>query len=317
MAAAGFLALYALIAVVDPWDTLPFSPPLPRVPITSNARFTAPALARSPRFDSAVVGTSSSRLLRPERLDALFGGHFVNLAMNAATAWEQAQVLAVFTRAHPGARTVILGLDTAWCAPKPTRLTGRDFPDWMYHQPLWHGYFHIANVFALQEAVKQLAVMVGLKRPPYGLDGYTSFVPPEASWDPARVAAAFIRWGIPPDLTAASAPHVLPALPLLAEALSGLPKATRKIVFFTPSYVAQQGAPGSDFAAMLGDCKRQVVGIARGIPGVEVLDFMIPSPITTNTDSYWDPVHYRIPVADRLMSDLAAPVAAGDDRRLE
>lgn len=316
-AAGGFIALYGLVAVVDPWDTLPFSPPLPRVPITGNARFTMPALARSARFDSAVVGSSSSRLLRPERLDALFGRHFANLAMNAATAWEQAQVLGVFTRAHPHARTVILGLDTAWCTPAPQRLTARDFPGWMYHQPLWHGYFHIANIFALQEAAKQLAVMIGLKRPPYGLDGYTSFVPPEDSYDPARAAAAFTRWGIPPDLASSGQPHVLPTLPLLATALAALPAATRKILFFTPAHIAQQGTPGSDFAAMLDDCKRQVVAIARGIPSAEVLDFMIPSPITTTAASYWDPVHYRVPVADRLMTDLASATAAGDAHRLE
>ena len=316
------MSLYAFIAVVDPWDTLPLSPPLPRVPITSNARFTMPALARSPRFDSAVIGTSSSRLLRPHRLDALFGGRFLNLAMNASTAWEQAQVLRVFTQAHPAARTVIIGLDTAWCTLAPQRLTGRPFPNWMYRGSRWLGYLHIANVFALQEAVKQLAVMLGLKRPPYGSDGYTSFVPPDASWTAARVAAAFARWGIPPDVPAASVPHVIPTLPMLAQALAALPAATRKILFFTPSHVAQQGAPGSDFAAMLDDCKRQVAALARTVPGTEVLDFMIPSPITTAMTSYWDPVHYRIPVADRLMADLAAPSGAAgaeqaDQRRLE
>ena len=311
------------VALIDPWNTLPLSPPLPRVPITSNARFTAPALARSPRFDSAVIGTSSSRLLRPQRLDALLGGRFVNLAMNASTAWEQAQVLSVFARAHPEARMVILGLDTAWCTLEPQRLTGRPFPNWMYKGSPWRGYLHIANVFALQEAVKQLAVMLGLKRPPYGLDGYTSFVPPEDEYSPARVAAAFVRWGTPPDLAASSQPHVLPTMPLLARVLKLLPAATRKVLFFTPAHVDQQGAPGSDFAAMLNDCKRQVVAVARDVPDTEVRDFMIPSPITTTAASYWDPVHYRLAVADRLMTDLAAQAGAqaqgksADDRRLE
>ena len=187
----------------------------------------------------------------------------------------------------------------------------------MYHQPLWRGYFHIANVFAVQESAKQLAVMLGLKRPPYGLDGYTSFVPPEDSYDPARAAAAFSRWGIPPDLASAGQPHVLPALPLLTSALAALPASSRKLLFFTPAHIGQQGAPGSDYAAMLDDCKHQVVAITRSIPSVEVLDFMIPSPITTNTASYWDPVHYRVPVADRLMADLASATAEGDAHRLE
>ena len=303
---------------MDPWATLPLSPPLPRVPITSNARFSMPALARDPQFDSAVIGSSSSRLLRPARLDTLLGGHFVNLAMNAATAWEQAQLLGVFTRAHPDARTVILGLDTAWCTMVPTRLTARAFPAWMYGGSPWQGYLHMANVFALQEAVKQAAVLLNLKRAPYGLDGYTNFVPPEASYDPARAAAAFQRWGAPPDLPASDQAHELPALPMLAAALGALPARTRKILFFTPAYLNQQGAPGSDYAAMLSDCKSDVTTLARRVPGTEVLDFMIPSPITQTTASYWDPVHYRVPIADRVMDDIAgASTASSDLRRLK
>ncbi len=303
--------------MVDPWDSLPLSPPLPRVPITSNARFSMPALARLPRFDSAVVGSSSSRLLRPQRLNALLGGHFVNLAMNAATAWEQTQLLAVFARSHKQARTVIWGLDTAWCTLAPQRLTGREFPAWMYGSSRWSGYLHIANVFALQEAVKQAAVMLGLKRPPYGEDGYTSFVPPDNQYDPARVAAAFARWGVPPDIPKLDQRHDIPTLPMLRDALATLPAQTRKILFFTPAYVSQQGEAGSDYAAMLANCKAEVTKFARSLPGTEVLDFMIPSPITTSTADYWDPVHYRIPIADRLMADLAAEGPTPDDHRLE
>lgn len=32
---------------------------------------------------------------------------------------------------------------------------------------------------------------------------------------------------------------------------------------------------------------------------------MIPSPITRDRANYWDPIHYRVPVADQLMRDLA------------
>ena len=81
--------LYALVVAVDPWGSLPVSLPLPRVPISGNARFSFPALARSPAFDAAIFGTSTARLLQPAQLDPLFGARFVNLAMNSATAWEQ------------------------------------------------------------------------------------------------------------------------------------------------------------------------------------------------------------------------------------
>src|ERR1700733_11757871 len=68
-----FLFVYVFVAVVDPWGVLPLSPPLPRVPISTNARFSFPALARSPAFDAAVFGTSTTRLLRPAILNGLFG----------------------------------------------------------------------------------------------------------------------------------------------------------------------------------------------------------------------------------------------------
>ena len=298
---------------------LPLSLPLPRVPVSTNARFSMPALASAPAFDSAVIGSSSSRLLRPAVLDGRLGGHFANLAMNAATAWEQSRMLALFTQTHPAARSVIIGLDNVWCAEAPERTTGRPFPDWMYRRSRWSGYGQVFNLYAVQEAASQLWVMLGFKRSRYGLDGYTSFVPPESAYDPARVAAAFARWGVPPNLPAGSADRVLPALPLLADALRALPGSTRKILFFTPGHVSQQGAAGSDFAATWAACKARVAAIAASVPNTVVADFLIPSPITSDRANYWDPVHYRVPIADRIMADLAAASAGQptpDDRIL-
>ena len=316
----GLLAfVFLFVAVIDPWGMLPLSPPLPRVPISTNARFSMPALASAARFDSAVIGSSSSRLLRPERLDALLGGRFANLAMNAATAWEQSRMLALFARTHPDARTVLLGLDSVWCTEAPERTTGRPFPEWMYGRSHWRGYAEITNLYAVQEAASQLWVMLGFKHSRYGLDGYTSFVPPESAYDPARVGAAFARWGKPADIPATNRARVFPALPLLAAGLQALPPATRKILFFTPGHVSQQGAPGSDFAAAWAACKAQVAAIAAGAPHTVVADFLIPSPITADQASYWDPVHYRVPIADRIMADLAAASAGRstpDDRIL-
>jgi hypothetical protein len=96
---------------------------------------------------------------------------------------------------------------------------------------------------------------------------------------------------------------------MLADGLQALPSATRKILFFTPAQLAFQGAPGSDYAATFASCKQQVAAIAASIPGTLVVDFLIPSPITADVSNYWDPVHYRLPIADRIMADLAAAAA--------
>ncbi|GAC1347069.1 MAG: hypothetical protein NVSMB18_30950 [Acetobacteraceae bacterium] len=298
--------LYGFVVLIDPWDTLPLSPPLPRVPISTNARYSFPALARNPRFDAVVLGTSTARLLQPALLDPAFGAHFANLAMNSATAYEQSRMLEVFRRAHPSPRAVIIGLDASWCGANPERTTPRPFPEWMYAANRWPAYREMLTPYAVQEAANQFAVMVHLHRRRYGLDGYTSFVPDESQYDRARRDAAFARWPAtdrsPADPAAASA---FPALPLLHQMLDSLPADTQKILFFTPYHQEQQGEPGSGTAWRWSECKRAAAAIAAST-GSMAIDFMIPSRITGDRDNYWDPLHYRVGIAARLAEALAA-----------
>ncbi len=315
--ALGFgLFVWLFVVLVDPWGSLPLHLPVARVPISTNARYSFPALARSDAFDSAVFGTSTSRLLRPQALDALLGGRFVNLAMNSATAWEQGELLAVFARSHPHARTVLVGLDDSWCRLGVSRLReARPFPDWMYAASRWRGYGAMFDLYAVQEAANQFAVLLGLKRRRYGLDGYTDFLPPEGRYDPARVDAIFRAWGEPPT-TPPAGPLQQPELDALAPTLRLLPAGTRVLLFFTPDSLGQQGVPGSQQAAKWRRCKDEVVRRVAPLPGVTVIDFLLPSPITRERDHYWDPIHYRVPVADQLMRDLARAAggeAAADD----
>ena len=303
---AALAALYGFVVLVDPWDTLPGSPPLPRVPISSNARFSFPALARSPRFDAAVLGTSTARLLQPAQLDGAFGARFVNLAMNSATAWEQVQMLQVFLRAHPAPRAVLIDMDAAWCGAEAPHLTPRPFPAWMYHPNLWPAYREMLTPYAVQEAANQFAVMVGLKKRRYGLDGYTRFVPPDSEYDPARVDAAFARWG-PPDTGQAPPgdPIPLPALALLGPALDAVPPGTRTVLFFPPIHASQQGGPGSGTAARWAACKDAVRAVAR-VHGAVVVDLMQRNALTEDRANYWDPLHFRERVAAQVAAALAA-----------
>jgi len=316
VAAAVMLAvLYGFVIIVDPWDALPLSPRLPRVPISTNARYSFPALARSERFDSVVLGDSSARLLRPVDLDPGFGARFANLAMNSATAYEQSRMLEVFLRAHPSPRVVIVAMDQAWCGETFQRTTPRPFPDWMYQSNRWPAYREMLTPYAVQEAWNQFAVMVGLKRRRYGLDGYTNFVPPDDTYDRARRDQAFLRWPSldhrppPPPGTEAA----LPALPLLDAMLASLPQGTRKILFFTPYHIDQMGAPGSLTAWRWDACKRAVTTIALR-DGAELLDFMVPGAITDARDNFWDPVHYRQSVVARVTEGLIRGASADAER---
>lgn len=303
--------VYAFVVLVDPWDALPLSPPLDRAPVTSNQRFAFPALARSQKFDSAILGTSTSRLLRPAPLNDAFQARFANLAMNAATAWEQTRLMSVFLRAHPNARNVILGLDRVWCetGDSLSKLTPRPFPEWMYRPTAWRGYREVLNLYAMEEAGKEFGVLTGLKKEDQGRDGYTDFLPPDAGYDRARAAEKLRADGpVPPQGERDGPPAAwrFPAFDDLRILLTALPRQTETILFFVPYHRVRLPPAGDPSAQVWDECKRRAVALAREVGHTTVIDFMKPSPITDDDEAYWDALHYRVGVAARLTRDLAA-----------
>lgn len=306
--------LYLFIVTVDPWDVLPFSPRLPRIPVTSNARYTMPALARDPRFDSVMLGTSTSRLIQPAVMDRALGTHFLNMAMNSASPWEQARELDTFLRAHPAPRIVMIGVDAAWCHERPGSLTSpnRPWPEWMYGHPAWTGYLHMASLYALQEAANQFLWLTGQKKQRFGTDGYTSFVPPDDRYDQlrGRVQAAFDHWS-PPDNSPAppGMADTPPATMALLDSMVGrMPASTIRILWFPPASAFLHGTAGSIAAARLQACRLGVERIAAHQPNVVALDFNHDSALTENRDNFWDPLHYRMPTAQRVMTDMGAVI---------
>ncbi len=314
LAAALFVA--AAIVVVDPYDNIFFSPPLERAPVASNQRYSYPALARAPRFDSAVFGTSTVRLLRPGLLDRELGGRFANLAINSGTAYEQSRLLELFARSHGAIRTVIVGIDNVWCdiGAAPPRYTFREFPEWMYDENPWNDLLHLYNLKTLEVLGRQVAYLAGLRPPKYGRDGYAVFLPPDSRYDLARARRNLYGGdgtprppapGGPPPSAAERAAWTYPAHPTLAAMLRRLPAATRKVLLFVPYHVTRQGAPGSRTFAQWQECKRRLVALASEVGNADVLDFMIPSEITRRDGNYWDGQHYRVAVADRLPALIA------------
>lgn len=306
--------IMALVIIVDPFDTLPVSPPLERVPISSNARFSFPALARSDRFDSAIIGTSTSRLLRPEGLDDLLDGKFVNLAMNSATAYEQYRILDLFGRHHPDMKFLIMGIDLVWCGTGDSfeKYTPRPFPEWMYDSNRWNDLLHHFDFFTLEQTGRQLATMLGLRKVKYGRDGYTDFLPDPSEYDLGKVRQSLVKMrelnADAPKAGSDFEPGALnfPTHPMLEEVLRGLPEDSRKLLFFAPYHRAQHpladSVPGQEWHA----CKQRLARLAADIPHTRVADFMIESGFTTQDENYWDPLHYSVAASGILMRDLTA-----------
>jgi hypothetical protein len=239
------LAIYALILLVDPYGNIPFSLPLERAPVSTNQRFAYPTLARAARFDSAVIGSSTVRLLDPSRLDVVSGARFVNLAMNSATAYEQMRIHELFLRHHPDARAVIIGIDDSWCRRETAveRYTFRAFPEWMYDENPWNDLLYMFNDKALENTVRLLELLSGKRSPKYETNGYRDFTLDFGNYDPRTVADRLYPKGRP-------AARRVPALPpegqhpewhfaahaLLRTMLERTPADTETLLIFAPMH---------------------------------------------------------------------------------
>ncbi len=323
-AIASLALLYALVLIIDPYDTLPFSPRLERTAVSTNQRFSYPALAAKARFDSAVIGTSTTRLLKPGELDAALGGRFVNLSMNSATAYEQSQIFKIFLAAHPRPKTIIFGIDISWCeaGAMPARFTFRPFPPWLYDGDPWNDAFYLLNMSAVEQAGRQLATLTGLRETKYGRDGYRNFLPMTSEYDLTKARNNLYGGAVPQPKTEVAPPGegyseyrrglVFPTHDYLVRMIETLPAETLKVFMFVPYHHFTQPARGSADEARWDECKQRTVRLASRHANAHVLDFMFLSQITGVDTHYWDPLHYTTEIAARLAPMISSGVM---DRR--
>ena len=327
-AASCAAAFWLLVVWLDPYGlrTGPGRPPTPIMDL--NQRFMYPQLARSGRFDAAVFGTSTIRLLDPTTLDRLFGARFANLGLNAGTPWEQMQLARLFLRHVPRPKTVIFGLDSTWCeadADTPgKRLTFRAFPEWLYDEDDTGDVLHVFTARALEIAARVALHRLDLMPERIRGDGYEVFVPPEVRydlgrarahlWGPGRVGDEAVATSAEGALASDAAPTSFPALRWLDDVLGDLPAGTNVMLVFPPVHIAAQPAPGSSAATRDQACKDEVAALGRR-RGAAVVDFRLPSEVTTSDANYWDRLHFRVGIAARFASALkvAHDTARGDD----
>jgi hypothetical protein len=304
-------AVVAFVAVLDPYG-LRAAPGRPPGPIMdANQRLSYPQIARGGPFDAAVFGTSTARLLDPDDLDRAFGAHFANLAVNAATPDEQIRLATLFLARRP-LRAVLFGLDTTWCAADPPARTANAFPDWLYAEPAPLDLLRQVSLRTVTVAVQAGFARLGLERPRIRRDGYAIFTPPEDRYDLARARAHIQAGAIGPAAHARDPDEPMPALMGLDTLLGRVPADALKLLAFMPVHAAAQGAPGTPAGRREAACKARVAAIGAR-HGAVVVDFRRISPLTTRDDRYWDALHYRLPVAGRIVADLKAAVATGAD----
>lgn len=321
--AAVMAVLFAFVAVMNPYGNLPLRLMGSHAMLDINQRFQFPSVVRSGRYDSVVVGTSTARLLDPLALEAAFGGRFANLSLNDGRAWEQYKLAKLFleTAEHP--RLLLIGLDRVWCWQNAGthRTTRRGFPDWMYDGNPANDWLYLLNGKAVEISARLVAYRLGHETARYPANGYQVFTPSEAEYDAAKARIGI--WGEgatgvtrqdPPyaPTDADRAAWTFPAIKWLDELLMLATGETSMVLVFMPVHIAMQPHPGSRAAAEEALCKTRIADVARR-HGAFLIDFRIPSPITTADANYWDGLHYRLPIVDRIVAGLERAVAEGGD----
>ncbi|HEY8383604.1 MAG TPA: hypothetical protein VIL09_15765 [Microvirga sp.] len=312
--------LYAFVLVADPYGVRAAPGRDPRPLMDLNQRYMYPQVVRSGRFDGAVFGTSTIRLLDPLKLGEAFGARFANLGLNAGTPWEQMQLADLYLRHVPAPKALVFGLDRTWCEEDAgeKRLTPRPFPPWLYDESRLNDLPELLDFKSLEIAGRLALHELGFMPERIRGDGYEVFVPDEALYDPARA-----RFHIYEQEPQAAAPRArlrraeraalrLPALDWLGAVLDRVPASTSVTLALMPIHVAWQAQPGSREAAVERECKARIAALARK-HGAAAVDFRIRSAVTTEDTNYWDPLHYRIGIADRVVAALAEARATGRD----
>ncbi|MDT7950291.1 MAG: hypothetical protein RQ966_02195 [Acetobacteraceae bacterium] len=309
----GSLALFILLALADPWGTLPFRSPLPRIPADHSQRWAYPELARSPRFDAAIIGNSTSRLFNPADLDPALDARFVNLAMVHSFAYEQMQLLDVFLRAHPAPRALMVGLDRIWCerGDDLEHFGYGPLPEWLYRGDTLESLANLFNMHAIETAWRSASALLGASPRAYGPNGYQLLDVDSHPYNPAlaqRLIAENLAepWLPPTDPNPATWHYV--ALDWLRQRTDRLPPSTRLLLVFVPRHHLYP-APNTVGAAMIAECKRRVVAAAQSRPNTAVYDLSLPGPMTMDESRWWDAVHMRPEPMAQLSHELGAAVA--------
>jgi len=297
---------FIFILIIDPYDSLPFSPRWKRAAMCSNQRFSYPMLSKRLEFDSVILGSSTTRLLQPKVLNERLQANFVNLSMDSASFYEQIQLFELFLKYHPSPKYVIFGIDSVWCnaSPEPEKFAGRPFPDWLYHKNPWLHAFYMFDSNTFLQAIRQFGFLSGKKPARFDLDGYANFLPNDNEYDLEKAKKhLYAHQKILIETVSDQFVSNIQIKPLayMEEMIKKLPKTTRVIFIFVPYHHYHQPSAKTCAGAVFKHCKLKFIELIKNHPNAEIIDFMIASEITRKDENYWDPLHYNLKTAKRIM----------------
>lgn len=292
--------LYAGVVLIDPFSTGRFSLAQGVDIASRNARLIKGGVARDPRFDAAIFGSSTGYALDPQKIGDGSGWTVAQLAIPATLPPSQLLVARAFQGHRNGrANLQIYMLDYLWCRPGDPSAGGWGaFPDWIYESSGTEYLSRILFPEGVTTAARRLAIRSGLMEPSARADGYmVTNLPPI----PRTTLAALVR----PTANPAPA-EGFPALELLARHIARLPEEVALAFVFAPPFINTLPVAGSAADERLQECKARARQIAALRPNSVSLDLMAENAITRDAANYFDELHYTPAAADAVASTIVA-----------
>ncbi|MDO5298061.1 MAG: hypothetical protein Q4F18_01430 [Clostridia bacterium] len=157
--AGGLGGIVGSVVLVDPFEiyhqATAFIPPITNgTQIYSNA-----GIAKSYAYDSIVIGSSMTENFKPSQLDALFGGQFVKIPVNAGSPFNHKQMMDMAFSTHD-VRRVLYGIDIElmtyfYTAPKC------EMPDYLYDDNLLNDVQYWFNQSVLARYIPECLATLG------------------------------------------------------------------------------------------------------------------------------------------------------------
>jgi len=296
---------YLFLLVVDPFDTgrfpsLGLSGIVDESPRTANA-----SRGRDPRFDSAIIGSSTGQPLDPARLSQATGLSFVQLTTPGTGPREQLVLLDYFVSHHRHVGALVLVVDPTWCTQDRSLPMTNPFPFWLYGDRIEY-LRNLMSERAMRFAFRRIGIALGVRRPtdPVGYSDYergkTWNFHPDMKALPTRVSFQEPVLDLP-----------FPALERLAGYLDGLRPSTPFVVVLPPMFVTALPHPGTFEAAQFAACKVALGRLVARRSGAHLLDFQVDDDLARDPRNFMDVEHYRGDIARKVEASIAVAVNSG------
>jgi hypothetical protein len=308
----GAVLLFAVMIMVDPYDSGRFGWLGIDGIDDRNTHTAAASRARDREFDSAVIGNSTAQMLNPAVLSRATGLRFVQLYMTGGSPREQLTVLDFFLRNHQRVGALVFVTDPFWCSHHPIETPPGRFPYWLYdNDPLAYAA-RLMTWPAVEHVAQRISIGLGWRKRSEP-NGYFSY---EDIWHPG-VFREVNRPRDPVPAATAAGRDVFPEIALLDAAVKRLPASVAVVLAVPPTFHTTIAQPGTAAAEDRAACNAALKRVVAGRPHSNFINYRVDNAMTRDAANFADFIHYRPSIADKMAEGIADSIKLGEAAKID